>query len=178
MACARRDGEADGEPDRSLRHMLRAIAEERSRAGLRHDGLGGLGESGGAGGNGAGPGAPIAPAASAPGRHRARFNNNNHSSSSTCCVPRARPLLPARAPGIIPAPLSEMPLEEKTLRQHRAHHPILYFLSVNSVPCVFGVETSDFGRLLAVLAVVRLSRDCEADASLLCLNDFTLLAVV
>uniref|UniRef100_A0A8C5J1J6 KIAA0930 n=1 Tax=Junco hyemalis TaxID=40217 RepID=A0A8C5J1J6_JUNHY len=43
MACARRDGEADGEPDRSLRHMLRAIAEERSRAGLRHDGLGGLG---------------------------------------------------------------------------------------------------------------------------------------
>ncbi|RMC02779.1 hypothetical protein DUI87_19970 [Hirundo rustica rustica] len=42
MACARRDGEADGEPDRSLRHMLRAIAEERSRAGLRHD-ISGLG---------------------------------------------------------------------------------------------------------------------------------------
>ncbi|XP_071407594.1 uncharacterized protein KIAA0930 homolog isoform X2 [Pithys albifrons albifrons] len=42
MACARGDGEADGEPGRSLRHMLRAIAEERSRAGLRHD-ISGLG---------------------------------------------------------------------------------------------------------------------------------------
>nr|XP_047902808.1 uncharacterized protein KIAA0930 homolog isoform X3 [Anser cygnoides] len=38
-----RDERAGGEPDRSLQHMLRAIAEERSRAGLRQEisGLGG-----------------------------------------------------------------------------------------------------------------------------------------
>uniref|UniRef100_A0A8B9I2I2 KIAA0930 n=2 Tax=Anser TaxID=8842 RepID=A0A8B9I2I2_9AVES len=37
-----RDERAGGEPDRSLQHMLRAIAEERSRAGLRQE-ISGLG---------------------------------------------------------------------------------------------------------------------------------------
>lgn len=41
--AASRDGEANGEPDRSLQLMLRAIAEERSRTGLRHE-ISGLGE--------------------------------------------------------------------------------------------------------------------------------------
>lgn len=41
--AAPRDGEANGEPDRSLQLMLRAIAEERSRTGLRHE-ISGLGE--------------------------------------------------------------------------------------------------------------------------------------
>ncbi|XP_052546673.1 uncharacterized protein KIAA0930 homolog isoform X3 [Tympanuchus pallidicinctus] len=40
--AASRDGEANGEPDRSLQLMLRAIAEERSRTGLRHE-ISGLG---------------------------------------------------------------------------------------------------------------------------------------
>uniref|UniRef100_A0A669Q8E2 KIAA0930 n=1 Tax=Phasianus colchicus TaxID=9054 RepID=A0A669Q8E2_PHACC len=40
--AAPRDGEANGEPDRSLQLMLRAIAEERSRTGLRHE-ISGLG---------------------------------------------------------------------------------------------------------------------------------------
>lgn len=37
------DERAGGEPGRSLQHMLRAIAEERSRAGLRQE-ISGLGE--------------------------------------------------------------------------------------------------------------------------------------
>ena len=41
--AAPRDEEANGEPDRSLQLMLRAIAEERSRTGLRHE-ISGLGE--------------------------------------------------------------------------------------------------------------------------------------
>lgn len=87
MACARRDGEAEGEPDRSLRHMLRAIAEERSRAGLRHD-ISGLGESGG----GCGRGMPAGDAGDAGGRGaqpRPRF------CVGTCCVP---PSLPGISP--------------------------------------------------------------------------------
>lgn len=62
-----RDEETNGEPDRSLQQMLRAIAEERSRAGLRQE-ISGLGESAagaslrswrGEGGSGApGPGGP------------------------------------------------------------------------------------------------------------------------
>lgn len=39
-----RDEEANGDLDRSLQQMLRAIAEERSRAGLRQE-ISGLGES-------------------------------------------------------------------------------------------------------------------------------------
>lgn len=71
MASARSGGragpraeEANGDLDRSLQQMLRAIAEERSRAGLRQE-ISGLGESGRAGSErgvpGRGTGNPAAP---------------------------------------------------------------------------------------------------------------------
>lgn len=75
MASARSGGragpraeEANGDLDRSLQQMLRAIAEERSRAGLRQE-ISGLGESGRAGSErgvpGRGDGEPGGPSAAA-----------------------------------------------------------------------------------------------------------------
>lgn len=110
MACARRDGEADGEPDRSLRHMLRAIAEERSRAGLRHD-ISGLGESGGAG-----------------GQRRSPRRERQPRPGSLSVTTTPAPVVfrgPAPSPGApqAPAPLSEMPLGENGQAAPRTSRP-------------------------------------------------------
>lgn len=181
MACARRDGEADGEPDRSLRHMLRAIAEERSRAGLRHD-ISGLGESGGAGGERHRRREPPQGAA-APARHRARFAVNN----STCCVlpARGRALLPSRAPGRLsgssPALLSQTPLEKNGQKAPRTSAHIVFFKCKLRIVC-FGMETEPIFDVSCQCSLLcgsqTLSRDSELDTSLLCLNDFTPLAMV
>lgn len=172
MACARRDGEADGEPDRSLRHMLRAIAEERSRAGLRHD-ISGLGESGGAGGEAAG---------SPRGERQPRPGSLSTTAAAAPVVFHG----PSRlSPG---ASRDQPPLHclkcpwRKMVRRPRAHRTGRWFLGVSCEPSVLGWKRDRFFgascRCSLLCGSQTLSRDSEPDASLLCLNDFTPLAVV
>lgn len=177
MACARRDGEADGEPDRSLRHMLRAIAEERSRAGLRHD-TSGLGESGGAGGR-----APAAPGERQPRPGTAAAPPS--AAAPVVCRPRGD--RPCRLPEPPAAPRARPPLHclkcpwRKMVRRTARISPCCVFKCKVRVVCC-GMETEPiFGascQCSFLCGCQTLSRDAQPDASLLRLNDFTPLGLV
>lgn len=132
-----RDEETNGEPDRSLQQMLRAIAEERSRAGLRQE-ISGLGESAagaslrswrGEGGSGApGPGGPRrergppAPPRPRVGQSPGSVCAAGGGGRETCCVLPGGAAVTGMGPSPFPspesrgeqlsAPLSEMPLEK------------------------------------------------------------------
>lgn len=150
-----RDEEANGDLDRSLQQMLRAIAEERSRAGLRQE-ISGLGESaagasppagretgGAAEGRARRPGVPLRAGTGSPrlrgaagwvGRLLRPVLPVAVARKPVVCVlpgchgdgPFSLPKSPRNRREQLSAPLSEMPLEENGQKAPRTSANVIF----------------------------------------------------
>lgn len=153
-----RDEEANGDLDRSLQQMLRAIAEERSRAGLRQE-ISGLGESSRAGGPGGGRGEPPLPRRRRPLRGLARRvpvppRAAGGGGLETCWVAAGRGAAAGTGPSSfrsppgaggssgLAAPLSAVPLEKngpKALRASAGRYRYVFKHKLRVIR--FGIQT-------------------------------------